>query len=270
MLNKKIVLLCIGAQLLLVYSCKQRKAGSSSNLEETTTINGKEEDLTKYKNTFLGEQPTEGEIAAFKLYSSEKKTTNDQPWYTRINTALRNRDRYEIQELTYKILDISSFINKLRVGSCEFRRYLNAPANVVNLLSRKGNTYVDQGFFSTTENRTPPAGFGDRQHTIIGTSKRCARVWTYSVFQNEREILFPPGSEFEVVADSNGREFFIREIDLTENSKRSGPRINVANDSDWDRRMRIEAMNNRINDSFNKLSESPYIHSGLKKDAYKS
>ena len=218
-------------------SCKARK-NKGSNLEETTKINGEDIDLTRF--TSGPNQLSTEEIEAYGKFSSLKKSDNGVLWYKRINAALREENSAEIKKFAAEIRNIASFVNKNRDGICTFRRFLDVSDKMEAVVSKKGNAFVEVGFFSATENQMAPSGFENKKHVIVGVTSNCARVSKWLDAPELREVLFPPGSEFVVTKDRVGNTFFIQEVDpaIPTNSRIAPIETFGLGNEDWDDRMR--------------------------------
>ena len=189
--------------------CKPRRVPLAET-KDTTAIDGEYVDLTAYKAN--GESLSTREVDALKKYSSEDATSNGEKYYVRLNKALRKFIKADVDQYEGIIKNVSSGINKLRNGSCNFYRYIDADQNLANQMMRTGQTYIERGFFSTTKNNRAPKGFENKLHVIVGTSAQCADISNYSRIPSEREVLFPPGSEFKVTKDFDGSYFYLEEI----------------------------------------------------------
>ncbi len=206
---------CSSLLLLVLFavSCKARNPSHDGQSEvlAQTTIDKEFLDLTAFSAN--GPAIAAQELDAFRKYSSDDLTGNGVKYYVRINGALRNSVQADIDYYSGIIKNIASMINKLRGSSCVFYRYLNMPVTVSRQLSRSGQRFIEKGFFSTTTRAVAPKGFELMPHVIIGRSNHCASVAAYSAAPAEQEVLFPPGSEFTVTGDTDGKHFYVEEVE---------------------------------------------------------
>lgn len=194
--------------LFLTVGCGASRDNNSSSLQGKTLINGKSVDLTTYKNA--GTYVTYEESEAIWDYTRED--------YIHINPALRKAS--DIKKYSRKILNIASAINKLRGKKCKFYRYINDTPGLSNQMSKRGQVFLERGFFSASHQEYMDADdglFDSRDIKIIGTSSRCASIGGHSSYPGENEVLFPPGTEFEVTKNMEKRDvrrkiIYLREL----------------------------------------------------------
>lgn len=191
------------ALVAAVVGCKQRvDHQSSSEVLSETPLNSTPIDLTSYK---AAGPLLQTEVNAIRLYSQEVKipALGNKNWYTAINTALRDDDRSTISSQAANILNVVSGANKLRNGPCTARRFVDLPFSVASAIDEVGETYTDKAFASSTRLTAPPPAFAKRGEVMIIESQNCPMIESYSSIPSEREVLFPPGTDFEVTRDSN-------------------------------------------------------------------
>lgn len=128
------------------------------------------------------------ELVALRVYTSNA--------YREINKALRTRDPNTLPHLRYLILAASSGLNKLGAAPCVAKRGTTLPANVVATL-REGGPYSDRAFLSTTYAPQIPPDFQGKATFIIEADK-CPKIDWLSEFPSEKEVLFPPGTDFVI------------------------------------------------------------------------
>ncbi len=188
--------------LLAVTSCKTPKSSSDSSgvLEVTDLGGGGVVDLTQFRNPGgLGS----AEVQAIHLYTQDDTVPAiGGKYYAVINKALRDGDSGTLQSLADIVKNVASATNKLRNGPCTTRRYVDLPYSVVQKMQHVGQRYVEKSFYSSTRNTAPPQGFGAKTDVIVATSSNCPMVEQYSVIPSEKEVLFPPGTEFSVTRES--------------------------------------------------------------------
>lgn len=188
--------------LLLVSAlgCKARSEKNDSQILEDTVLGTYPVDLTTYST---GGAFNTTEVAAIRLYTQEGKIPAlGGNFYTVVNKALRDNDQSVLRSQAANIMNIASGANKLRSGACTTRRFVDLPYSVSVKLSTAGERYVDKAFFSSTLLANPPAAFANRPEVIITESPQCPVIESYSLIPGEREVLFPPGTEFEVTRSS--------------------------------------------------------------------
>ncbi len=195
--------------VLSLPSCKSRR--DESKTTAVTQVKDSYLDLTTYKKD--GDQITREEVAKIKKYSSDSKAEEGAEFYKVINKALRTQNQKIIDKYTDVILGAASLVNKNRTGHCRFQRYLTIPADIVPTVSHTGQVFIERAFFSSTENTWAPQGFEGLPHVIVGMSSNCSRIKRFSSAPSENEVLFPPGTEFEVVGESDGQTFYFKEIE---------------------------------------------------------
>ncbi len=162
-----------------------------------TVVNGKKLDLTTFKNP--GKDITSAEAKAIWDYTSGD--------YLDINPALREEKASAIKRHATKILNLASAVNKLRGKKCTFYRYIQNAPGLLEQMSKRGQVFVEKGFFSTTLDEYMDADegeFSNREIKIIGTSAGCSSIRDYARYQGENEVLFPPGTEFVVTKNVSG------------------------------------------------------------------
>lgn len=193
-------------------SCKTRKNDQSSE-KALTNLRTKEPpvDLTRYeatneelamvKNEFpvvynwaekyvkLKKMPGKiriEEAAALRLYTGSI--------YTHLNNSLRAKDPSSLPMYANTIKAASSGLNHLPPESCTAVRGVdNLSAVAIDTLKKK-KRYKEAGFTSTTYEGEGFRGF--IQFTIKSDS--CRKIDWLSIHEDEKEALFPPGSEFIV------------------------------------------------------------------------
>jgi hypothetical protein len=127
------------------------------------------------------------ELVAIRLYTSSA--------YRKVNQALRTRDPATLPAMESIIKAASSGLNKLPASPCTAKRGTGLPDNVLKALE-KDTQFIECAFLSTTYGDIPGAFKKDITFEIESDS--CARIDWMSEFPNEKEVLFPPGSEFFV------------------------------------------------------------------------
>lgn len=124
------------------------------------------------------------ELAAVNVYTSN--------FYTKINHPLRTKDPVALKKFEAIIKVAASGLNKIPAISCRAKRGTNLPLDVIETIT-PSKKFVESAFMSTTVG-TPFSG--SVEFTV--TSDNCKDVSWLSQYPNEREVLFPPGSEFVV------------------------------------------------------------------------
>ncbi|MBC7658495.1 MAG: hypothetical protein H7249_02175 [Chitinophagaceae bacterium] len=131
---------------------------------------------------------TKEEAVALRLYTSSA--------YSAINTRLRSNRVSQIKDIVNIIKAAASGLNKIPSESCVARRGLDLPAAIVEKII-KVKRFEELAFMSTTKENSVPAGFKNNL-TFVITSKNCHDISFLSEHANEKEVLFPPGSDFIV------------------------------------------------------------------------
>ena len=186
--------------LLAALGCKTRSEKSGSQILEETVLGTYPVDLTTYKTAGVFNTT---ELAAIRLYTQEGAVPAlGGNFYTVVNKALRDNDQSVLRSQAANIMSIASGSNKLRTGPCTTRRFVDLPYSVSSKLATAGVRYVEKAFFSSTLLASPPGAFGARPDVIITESPSCPVIESYSLLPAEREVLFPPGTEFEVTQNS--------------------------------------------------------------------
>ena len=138
------------------------------------------------------------ELVAIRLYTSSA--------YRKVNQALRTRDPATLPAMESIIKAASSGLNKLPAAPCNAKRGTGLPDNILKALE-KDTQFIECAFLSTTYGDIPLTFRKDITFEI--ESDRCAKIDWMSEFPNEKEVLFPPGSEFYVTdrqeVTSNGK-----------------------------------------------------------------
>jgi uncharacterized protein YukE len=148
------------------------------------------------------------ELAAVRGYTTDEGAVAD---YRRINSALRSGDAGAIRQL-------QPYIDKIQAGLAHlpdhqgtvYRGTFLKPEVIDSFreAARTGNPTVEKAFTSTTTK--PQAAFAGNT-TFSIWSEHGKDVSPISVFGNEQEVLFPPGTRFRVlsVTESAGGEHVI-------------------------------------------------------------
>ena len=216
MSQKILGILLLSLQFSLV-SCKQ-SAGSDSALQGTTAIGSQKVDLTTFKTTDkklvegmkkemlangfkyaeleagiskvkIKGGITKDEAIALRLYTSAA--------YSKINTTLRSKQGSSISKLGNIVKVTSAGLNKLPSKSCTVRRGLDLPTPIVDKIL-KFKRFEEEAFMSTTTASSIPPAF-QKNITFVIKSSKCSDISWLSEYPTEKEVLFPPGSEFTVV-----------------------------------------------------------------------
>ena len=89
---------------------------------------------------------------------------------------------------------IASGINKMPKHACSAQRGTTLPSDIAKNIEDE-RYYTERAFVSTSEGGDSFGG----QHKYVVNSESCPKsISGISNYENEKEILFPPGSEFEV------------------------------------------------------------------------
>lgn len=214
--------------LLVIFDlsgCKPRRDRTESQGKADTKINYGYVDLTTFTDD--GSEVTEAEMRAVKDYTSDNRSTVsrarlNETIYGHINRALRGFIEADINAYDDTIKKVSSLVNKTRNGRCNFWRYIDANRvlsdgqTLAQKISTSGSTFIERGFMSSSESNVAPKGFELMTDIIIGTSAACARISRYSAANGEKEVLFPPGSEFKVIRDAYVDQFGRRIFQMQE------------------------------------------------------
>lgn len=124
------------------------------------------------------------------------------PPYKRMNSALRSYGSSDDRSVDSMVKVLSSALNKLRGHTCHAVRGVSyLPPE---LLSKgAGQNFKDNGFTAYSEGNALATPFANSPIIIHVDSNACKGISQGSKYGQEKEILFPPGADFEVV--SNGR-----------------------------------------------------------------
>lgn len=117
--------------------------------------------------------------------------------YEWLNKPLRANDSAALAKWDATIKVASSGLNKLPGFSCSVKRGTGLPPEVLDQLV-EGASFREKAFMSTTLGRIPKAFVKPVEFKI--NSDHCKAISWASQYPNEKEVLFPPGSEFGVVA----------------------------------------------------------------------
>ncbi len=129
---------------------------------------------------------TKDEAIALRLYTSSA--------YSKVNTALRTKKASSLSIYANIVKAAASGLNKIPAKACTTKRGLDLPTAIVDKII-KAKRFEEQGFMSTSP--TVPAAF-QKNITFIIKSKACHDISSISEFPKDKEILFPPGSNFIV------------------------------------------------------------------------
>lgn len=169
---------------------KEADAATFQKMKDEMKANGFSYDQLRKKIDGLASVPAgvdKDELVAIRLYTSSA--------YRKVNQALRTRDPATLPAMEAIIKTASSGLNKLPASPCSAKRGTGLPDNVLKALE-KDTQFIECAFLSTTYGDIPAAFRKDITFEI--QSERCAKIDWMSEFPNEKEVLFPPGSEFYV------------------------------------------------------------------------
>ncbi|WP_437889020.1 PAAR domain-containing protein [Phytobacter sp. V91] len=154
-------------------------------------------ELADMYNPKLSERLSDDEVGALYGY-----TTN--PGYTEANMALRGQIEMTPQRQAY-IDHINQGLDKLPVFKGETLRGTDLPPDIL-AKNQVGEIVSDPAFMSS--DRVKPFE-GPTQITIEGTSGRQIDFLSHYKMNNETEVLFKPGTKFEVLerTDINGTTY---------------------------------------------------------------
>lgn len=212
-LGRHASLLFITGFVLAIGACKPLK--ESSALTEVTPFgNGEILDLTTYDDADEGvfqEMRQEMEDQGFN-YAGLKSSLQDidlpgsirldeaialrlytASAYSPINTALRTRSPSKLPKLSAIVKAAASGLNRLPAVSCTAKRGTGLPGDVVETLKQK-KRFKERAFMSSSYGAQ---GFSGNFQMVI-KSNRCRKIDWLSQYPGEKEVLFPPGSEFIV------------------------------------------------------------------------
>ncbi len=102
--------------------------------------------------------------------------------YIDINPALRQGNRSVINRYAKRILNIASAVNKSRGKSCKFYRYINEAPGLLEQMSKRGQIFIERGFFSATLDEfmdTDEGEFRSRDIQIVGSECRDQTDYDY-------------------------------------------------------------------------------------------
>ncbi|MCD2171805.1 ADP-ribosyltransferase domain-containing protein [Rhizobium sp. C4] len=152
---------------------------------------------------------TDEEIVCLHVYTLDD-VLGRQPFQT-VNRILREGDSFAIEEIKPFVTAIATGAQKLPLFSGWAMRRIFLPPEIGMQLD-KIETFQEFGFLSAS--RTDPKAFaGDTTMMIL--SRRGRIIGPVSEFPNEDEVLFLPGTRFEVmqhVSDGKRRVIFLKEI----------------------------------------------------------
>lgn len=206
--------------MILAFGCKQA-VPETSDVSSTTQVGSKTVDLTTYKAAnaavYAGmkkEMKANGfnydslatSLKSIKLKGSVSKEEGvalrlyTSAAYSKINTMLRTKKGAQIASIANIVLATSSGLNKLPAKTCTVRRGLDLPAAIVEKI-KKIKRFEEDAFMSTTSATSIPAAF-QKNITFVIKSTKCRDISFLSEYPGEKEILFPPGSEFIVTKDA--------------------------------------------------------------------
>ena len=134
------------------------------------------------------------EVVALYFY-----TTAAYEW---LNGPLRAKDPARLAKWENTIKVTSSAINKLPSFECTVRRGTGLPPDVLSHLVA-GADFREPAFLSTTQGTRVPKQFVKAVEMKIH-SNRCREISWASHYPNEKEVLFPPGSQFKVTKRVDG------------------------------------------------------------------
>lgn len=230
---KNKLLFSLGLPLVLALSALGCKKQSGSEVLATTTVGSDVVDLTTYKSSnaednqrlrqeitrradgsvsesyaclkaraeqIQGKVP-EGsafrsipvdELVAIRIYTGSE--------YREINRLLRTRDAAGLGTWHGTVVLASSGLNRLPSYREVVERGATLSPAVIKLYEdakNAGKPITERGFISTTFGKVENIGFsGNVKFVIRGKSGR--RIDEISLFPNEKEVLFPPGADFNV------------------------------------------------------------------------
>jgi NAD:arginine ADP-ribosyltransferase len=164
----------------------------------------KEIEALKLKHPELKNIPTE-DLVAVRGYTSSD--------YSMLNKALRSGDPAELERLHAYIKTAESGLSQLPSHQGAVFRGTNLSSEVA-LKYKPGQPVTEEFFFSTSAERSG-AFPGDTKYFVDSTNGK--RVDFLSEFPHEREVLFPPGTKFDVLSvqinpSTGQREIFMNEI----------------------------------------------------------
>jgi hypothetical protein len=164
----------------------------------------KEVEALKLKYPELKDIPTE-DLVAVRGY-----TSND---YSMLNKALRSGDPAELERLHAYIKTAESGLSQLPSHQGAVFRGTNLSSEAA-LKYKPGQPVTEEFFFSTSAERSSAFPGNTKYYVNSANGKR---VEFLSEFPHEREVLFPPGTKFDVISvqvnpSTGQREIFMNEI----------------------------------------------------------
>lgn len=119
--------------------------------------------------------------------------------YQTLNVPLRNADTSQLKTWAYTIKVASSGLNKIPGKPCIAKRGTGLPPEILKKLQPAAR-FREKAFLSTTVGKIPTQFVKAVEMEIH--SANCRGIAWVSYYPNEKEVLFPPGSEFTVTSNT--------------------------------------------------------------------